>query len=163
MRKLVYLSLLSLVFVACNTEGKHDHIPDPGDLTQFLTQSDKENHLYQDTITPPSNPLVEPTVETYTTRGVLIAAWLNWNINRPAVRTIHSQTDFYLLEGAHQFAYFNHPLLAGLQTGDTVAVTGETCSLAYMNARYGIRMTEVKLLGAYNPHHADEEEKGGEE
>lgn len=173
MRKLFYLSLLSLALVACANADGNKHPTEPGEpVNRFLSQQDKENHLYQDTITPPSNPLVPPTEETYTTRGVLVAAWLNWNINRPAVRTIHSQTDFYLLESSHQFAYFCDPLLAGLQTGDTIAVTGETCSLSFMNARYGIYMTEIQLLGTYNPHHADEdlipdpsdeEEKGGDE
>lgn len=166
MRKLFYFSilLLSLVLVSCaEVDGKHEPV-DLGPVSLSLTQSDKENHLYQDTITPPSNPLVPPTEDTYTTRGVFLPGYLNGNLAiYPAIQTLQSSTYFYLLDGEHHFARFNHPLLAGLQTGDTIAVTGQTLQINYMSARYGIRMTEIKLLGKYTPHYPDEEEKGGEE
>lgn len=164
MRKLFYLSLLSFALLACAEDVKHEPTVPADPVDRFLTQSDKENHLYQDTITPPSNPLVPPTEDTYTTRGVFLPGYLNGNLAiYPAIQTLHSSTYFYLLDSGNQFAKFNHPLLAGLQTGDTIAVTGETLKINYKSARYGIRMTEIKLLGKYTPHYPDNEEKGGEE
>lgn len=169
---LKFLLIVPAVFLAACRSDVFPESPDKPVDYNLLSAQEKESHLYQDTITPPINPLVPPTEDTYTTKGILVAAWAENNTQFPAIRTLHSKTEFFLVQEEDRFALFNNPLLAGLQTGDTIAVTGETCRLHRARAQYGIRMTEIRLLGAYDPYHRekehnhyfeDEEEKGGEE
>lgn len=51
---------------------------------------------------------------------------------------------------------FDHPLLAGLHIGDTIAVTGETGKVP-LDTKYAIFMTEIQLVAPYDLSQADKE------
>ena len=163
MRHFIPLMLVCLVLVGCNKPDVPHSMP-PSFFSMPLSMQDKENHLFQDTVTPPINPLVPPMAETYTTKGVLRVEPLNyWGLegNYPAIRTLQSSTDFFLMQGLTdkpRFAMFDHPLLAGLHIGDTIAVTGETGKVS-LDTKYAIFMTEIQLVAPYDLSQADKENK----
>lgn len=155
MRHFILLMLVCLVLVGCKEEPNYSEFVLSAEP---LSMQDKENHLYQDTVTPPINPLVPPMAETYTTKGVLLVEPLS-KANYPAIRTLQSSTDFLLMQGSAdkpRFAMFDHPLLAGLHIGDTIAVTGETGKVSFYT-KYAIFMTEIQLVAPYDLSQADKE------
>lgn len=155
---LKFLLIVPAVFLAACSSDVSPESPDKPVDYHLLSAHEKESHLYQDTITPPINPLVPPMAETYTTKGVLLVEPLS-KANYPAIRTLQSSTDFLLMQGSTdkpRFAMFDHPLLAGLHIGDTIAVTGETGKVS-LDTKYAIFMTEIQLVAPYDLSQADKE------
>lgn len=138
----IILLLAATILASCALDKREDPAsPNLSDPTQ-LTENQKI-HLYRDTITPPINPLVPPTEDTYTLLGTLDVIYLNDNrAARPALRSLQYNA-YYLLYRDNHFAYFNDPLLQGLCIGDTISVTGEVLS---GGGNYLLEMQEVRLV-----------------
>lgn len=144
MHKPYILLFVATILASCSME-KSDPTDDSAlDSPVHLTE-DQKTHLYHDTITPPSNPLVPPTENTYTMLGRLDVVYQVGNrAARPALRSLQNNTSYKLYRDNH-FAYFNDPLLQGLRIGDTISVTGDVMiDGAWRN--YILQMQEVHLV-----------------
>lgn len=140
----IILLLAATILASCAT--KDGSYPDsPGEEFPVSLTEDQKTYLYHDTITPPSNPLVPPTENTYTVLGTLDVFNLNASrAARPILCSLQTGIFYYLYRGNH-FAYFNDPLLQGLCIGDTISVTGDVLRTDG-KWNYVLQMYEVNLV-----------------
>lgn len=126
-KKILYFVVLSTIawgMSACK-EGE----PGFGYLSN-LTQQDR-NKIWNDTITPPNNPMAPGTTDKdyYTIRGVLVGEMLSVQMGyHPCITvndTVQRERRGYFLFKGNEPIRFNSPDLAGRKIGDTLYVTGE--------------------------------------
>lgn len=139
--------LLLAVMVSCCQKGD-DYPGDPNAADFYNLQPTDTRIIYQDTITPPSNPLTPPSDKAVCVRGALTRTWVSDNACSAAIRTDRS-TVYVLARGA-SYMRFNDPLLAGLHMADTLAVTGEVFDRPPYYTSYLIKVERIELLAAYN-------------
>lgn len=127
--KLLYLAALLTIawgMSACKTgdSGGKDYLTS-------LTQQDR-NRIWNDTITPPNNPMTPgQNPDCYTIRGVLTGELLSVMQTEgyhPCIivnDTVQREKRGYFLFKGNEPIRFNSPDLAGRRIGDTLYVTGE--------------------------------------
>lgn len=114
-----------------------------------LTQQDKDRYVYQDTITPPNNPLLPSTNETYSISGVLgFSSPFGVSQYYASVRGVESKSVYYFASG-NMFLRFDEPMLQPYHIGDTLCVRGRVTKSPDYEGEFRIHMQEVSLIGAY--------------
>lgn len=142
----ILLSLPLMLLVSCMTK---EDFKNPGEGEDISNNLVKPNHgiVYQDTITPPSNPLLPPSDGLVCISGALVRTVVATNAFSAGVRAASSGHTYILLSDS-TYMRFNNPLLSGLHMADTIAVTGVLFQNR-LNEQFYIEARAIDLISPY--------------
>lgn len=130
--------LLLLVLIGC-ADPSHDPSRDRFVVKENLNQDDYQR-IYNDTVTPPNNPLIPPTEQTYTVSGILQGQYIEaLQGYYPCVNKLNTETKectFYYIYRWGDPIRFDHPDLQDYHIGDTLYLTGQVSYRMKNNITY---------------------------